>query len=186
MDRKEHGILMEYTEDMFEPVGTMPVVGDRIEGMGMFENLSGAIIGIEAGFRTHYKADFGFTINEQWFEVEGGFRILKRQPTHDGTVGLQDGDEEEGGLSLVDEPESNLQLYRKIGTMWGAILHDWAKLAAQCDGPVPVPVDLVAHCTAANLLAFDVDDRFDEHIEMAKDVLDDMLAMREEAGKGML
>lgn len=32
--------------------------------------------------------------------------------------------------------------YNKTGMIWGALLHKWAKLAAQSDVPLPVPADL--------------------------------------------
>lgn len=179
---------MKYTEDMFEPVGTMPEIGDHCV---LFKRCNGGVVG--ESFVCKSLGESG--VNGKWGtwcwkdhdmnKIYYLGRILKRQPTHDGTVGLQDEDDE-GGLSLVDEPESNLQLYRKIGTMWGAILHDWAKLAAQCDGPVPVPVDLVHHCEMASYMVEDLDDRDPQWLDAMEREIQINRHHREEAGKGML
>lgn len=36
--------------------------------------------------------------------------------------------------------------YTRTGTIWGAILHEWAKKAAASPVPIPVPPDLAILC----------------------------------------
>lgn len=155
----------------YEPVGTIPKVGDRIEmvipspesthRVGDVETVSEVELDI-------WDSDAGCWLKRH-FET-GVYRVLKRKSSRvrkpkvkriksHPPVNAETILEEAGRLTSGDRNADYghpLDDYSKTGMIWGALLHAWSIESAKSKTPIPVPPELACLCMTGVKLSREV------------------------------